>query len=239
MIRIRFGYRRLTVMLKREGWAVGGKLVFRLYRELDLQMRRKSYRRRKLVSAQGRSATEASQANEKWSMDFVMEGLEGGKSFRILTMIDQFSRECLKLDAAFHMSGQRVVENLERVAELRGYPKSITVDNGTEFCSRAMDAWAYQKKVNLEFIKPGRPVENGFIESFNGRLRDECLNTHLFWSLEDARDKLEQWREDYNHHRPHSALANLPPAAFAARAMRIKHQKEENRQTLELLSAKN
>ena len=118
------------------------------------------------------------------------------------------------------MSGSRVVECLERVAELRGYPQSITVDNGTEFCSKSVDGWAYRKGVKLDFIRPGRPAENGFIESFNGRLRDECLNTNLFWSIEDACEKIEAWRVDYNTRRPHSALANLPPAAFAASAMR-------------------
>jgi putative transposase len=156
----------------------------------------------------------------QWSMDFVADRLEGGRAFRVLTVIDQFTRECLKLEAATHMSGSRVVESLEAAAELRGYPKSITVDNGTEFCSKAVDGWAYRKGVTLEFIRPGRPVENGFIESFNGRLRDECLNTHLFWSIEDACEKMETWRVDYNTRRPHSALANLPPAAFAASAMR-------------------
>ena len=138
----------------------------------------------------------------------------------MLTVIDQFTRECLKLEAAARMSGSRVAECLERVAELTGYPKSITVDNGTEFCSRAVDSWADRKGVKLEFIRPGRPVENRFIESFNGRLRDECLNTHLFWSIEDACEKIEAWRVDYNTRRPHSARANLPPAAFAASAMR-------------------
>lgn len=222
MVRVRFGYPRLTVLLQREGWKVGKKLVYRLYRELGLQMRSK--RRRKLVSARRGERTEAVTANEKWSMDFVAERLEDGRAFRVLTMIDQFTRECLKLEVAAHMSGIRVVESLERVAELRGYPKSITVDNGTEFCSKAVDAWAYRKGVVMEFIRPGKPCENGFIESFNGRLRDECLNTHLFWSLDDAREKLETWREDYNHRRPHGALANLPPAAFAARSMRRTHK---------------
>jgi putative transposase len=124
-------------------------------------------------------------------MDFVADRLEGGRAFRVLTVIDQFTRECLKLEAAAHMSGSRVVECLERVAELRGYPQSITVDNGTEFCSKAVDAWAYRKGVKLDFIRPGRPVENGFIESFNGRLRDECLNTHLFWSMRTRVPRLE------------------------------------------------
>jgi putative transposase len=233
MVRVRFGYPRLTVLLKREGWAVGKKLVYRLYRELGLEMRSK--KRRKLASASRGPVAAATQRNQRWSMDFVTERLEGGRYFRTLTVIDQFTRECLKLDAAHHMSGQRVVESLERVAEWRGYPKSITVDNGTEFCSRAMDAWAYSKNVKLDFIRPGRPVENGFIESFNGRLRDECLNLHLFWSIEDACDKLETWRKDYNTERPHSALANLPPAAFAASTMR-RDKPQPNR---EILPAKN
>ena len=218
MVRVRFGYPRLTVLLKREGWPVGKKLVYRLYREMGLQMRTK--KRRKLASAQRVPGHAATKRNEKWSMDFVADRLEGGRPFRVLTVIDQFTRECLKLEAAARMSGSRVVECLERVAELRGYPQSITVDNGTEFCSKAVDGWAYRKGVKLEFIRPGRPVENGFIESFNGRLRDECLNTHLFWSIEDACEKIEAWRVDYNTRRPHSALANLPPAAFAASAMR-------------------
>jgi putative transposase len=218
MVRVRFGYPRLTVLLKREGWPAGKKLVYRLYRELGLQMRTK--KRRKLASAQRAPAQGATKRNEKWSMDFIADRLEGGRPFRVLTVIDQSTRECLKLEAAVHMSGSRVVECLEGVAELRGYPKSITVDNDTEFCSKAVDDWAYRKGVRLDFIRPGRPVENGFIESFNGRLRDECLNTHLFWSIEDAYEKMETWRVDYNTRRPHSALANLPSAAFAASAMR-------------------
>jgi putative transposase len=230
MVRVRFGYPRLTVLLKREGWPVGKKLVYRLYRELGLQMRTR--RRRKLASAQRAPVHPATKRNEKWSMDFVADRLEGGRAFRVLTVIDQFTRERLKLEAATHMSGSRMVESLEAAAELRGYPKSITVDNGTEFCSKAVDGWAYRKGVTLEFIRPGRPVENGFIESFNGRLRDECLNTHLFWSIEDACEKIEAWRVDYNTRRPHSALANLPPAAFAASAMRRERKQQQRMEPL-------
>jgi putative transposase len=230
MVRVRFGYPRLTVLLKREGWPVGKKLVYRLYRELGLQMRTR--KRRKLASAQRGPAQGATKRNEKWSMDFIADRLEGGRPFRVLTVIDQFTRECLKLEAAAHMSGSRVVECLEGVAELRGYPQSITLDNGTEFCSRAVDGWAYRKGVKLEFIRPGRPAENGFIESFNGRLRDECLNTHLFWSIEDACEKMETWRVDYNTSRPHSALANLPPAAFAASAMRREGKQQQKMEPL-------
>jgi transposase InsO family protein len=174
-VRVRFGYPRLTILLRREGWAVGKKLVYRLYRELGLEMRSK--KRRKLASANRGLVERATQPNERWSMDFMTDRLEGGRYFRTLTVIDQFTRECLKLDVAHHMSGTRVVESLERVADLRGYPRSITVDNGTEFCSQAVDAWAYRNQVTI-------------------------------------------WREDYNTERPHNALANLPPAAFAASAVR-------------------
>ena len=213
MTRVRFGYRRLTVMLKREGWDVGKRLVYRLYDELGLQMRTK--KRKKLASAQRGPVEVAVRANQRWSMDFIMDRLENGIYFRTLTVVDQFTRECPVLASARSLTASNVVQALDKVAAERGYPESITVDNGSEFCSRIMDAWAYEHGVKLDFIRPGKPVENGFIESFNGRLRDECLNVELFWSVEDARDKLEKWRMDYNHHRPHSSLANLPPAAFA------------------------
>lgn len=234
MVRVRFGYPRLTVLLKREAglWARSWFTGFTA--SLAYPMRTK--KRRKLASANRGPVERATSPNERWSMDFMTDRLQGGgRHFRTLTVIDQFTRECLKLDVAHHMSGTRVVESLERVADLRGYPKSITVDNGTEFCSRAVDAWAYRNQVKLDFIRPGRPVENGLIESFNGRLRDECLKLHLFWSVEDAHAKLATWREDYNTQRPHRALANLPPAAFAASVVRREKQ-HENR---ELLLAEN
>lgn len=222
MVRVRFGYPRLTVLLKREGWVVGKKLVYRLYRELGLQMRSK--RRRKYASAHRVPIEAASGSNERWSMDFVTERLENGRYFRVLTVIDQYTRECLKLEVGYRMTGELVAECLEAVAKLRGHPKSITVDNGTEFCSRVMDNWAYYNGVKLDFIRPGKPVENGYIESFNGRLRDECLNVHLFWSLEDAQNKIEEWRMDYNTQRPHSALANLAPAVFATQILNRQKQ---------------
>jgi putative transposase len=225
MSRIRFGYLRLLVMLRREGWEVGKKLVYRLYRELGLQMRTR--KRRKLASARRASVERATRPNERWSMDFITERMEDGRYFRTLTVVDQFTRECPVLEPAVSLSGRHVA-CLDRVAVQRGYPQSITVDNGPEFSSKAMDAWAYENGVRLDFIRPGKPVENGFIESFNGRLRDECLNTHLFWNIEDARKKLEQWRWDYNHQRPHSALANLPPAAFAASTVRGKSEDKLN-----------
>ena len=213
MTRVRFGYLRLTVMLKREGWEVGKKLVYRLYRELGLQMRTR--KRKKLASAQRGPVEVDERANQRWSMDFVTDRLENGRYFRTLTVVDQCTRECPVLEPAQSLTAAKVVHALDRVAAQRGYPESITVDNGSEFSSRVMDAWAYRHGVKLDFIRPGKPVENGYIESFYGRLRDECLNVELFWSIEDAREKLEKWRLDYNHQRPHSSFANLPPAAFA------------------------
>ena len=154
--------------------------------------------------------------NDRWSMDFVAQRLSDGRWIRVLTVVDQYTRECLTLHADTDLSGEKVVAALDKIVTSRGAPKSITVDNGTEFASKAMDHWAYLNGVHLDFIRPGRPVENGYIESFNGRLRDECLNVEVFFSLADARQKLALWLHDYNHHRPHSALADRTPAEFAA-----------------------
>lgn len=147
-------------------------------------------------------------------MDFVTDRLADGRSFRVLTVVDQYSRECPLLEAGRSLTGKQVVECLERLALFRGVPESITVDNGTEFCSRVVDAWAYERGVKLDFIRPGKPAENGYIESFNGRLRDECLNAEVFFSVSDARQKLERWRRDYNEERPHSALGGKTPLAY-------------------------
>jgi putative transposase len=219
MTRIRFGYLRLTVLLKREGWPVGKKLVYRLYRELKLQVRSK--RRKKLASQQRGWLEPAQQANQRWSMDFVTDRLEDGRRFRVLTIIDQYHRYSPALVPALSFSGVRVVEALDRIARPSGYPQSITCDNGPEFCSWAFDQWAHLHGVRIDYIRPGKPVENGFIESFNGRLRDECLNLELFWSIEDAKIKLDAWRADYNTARPHSGLGNLAPAAFSAAAAQL------------------
>jgi putative transposase len=194
--RVRFGYRRLTVMLRREGWAVNAKRIYRLYTADGLAVRtkvRKKIARRVRIPAQG-----ATRPNEKWSMDFVAARLLDGRWFRVLTVVDQFTRECLLLLADSSLSGHKVALALSQVVAERGAPVSITVDNGTEFYSRAMEAWAYQYGVQLDFIRPGRPTVNGYIESFNGRLRDECLNVQVFFALADVREKLELWRQDYN-----------------------------------------
>jgi putative transposase len=211
---VRYGYRRLTVLLRREGWHVNAKRIYRLYREEELIVRTKQ--RRKLARRQ-RAVTIAMavRPNQRWSMDFVSDKLADGRSFRILTVVDQFTRECVALEADRSMTGRKVAEVLEGVREERSLPESITVDNGSEFSGRALEAWAMANDVQLCFIRPGRPVENGFIESFNGRLRDECLNVEWFSSLDDARQKLAKFRAHYNHYRPHSSLADRTPAAFA------------------------
>ena len=157
----------------------------------------------------------AATANERWSMDFVSDSLDDGRRFRALTLVDTYTRECLALVADLSLSGHKVATILDGVARNRGYPKRITVDNGTEFYSRAMDSWAYRHGVQLDFIRPGRPMENGFTESFNGRLRDECLNGELFLDLLDARRKLAVWRQDYNEKHPHSSIGNLTPTEYA------------------------
>jgi putative transposase len=211
-VRIRYGYRRLTVLLRREGWKVNAKRVYRHYRREGLAVRNKG--RKKRASQVRVPVAKATGMNQRWSMDFITDRLEDGRYFRVLTLVDQFSRECLRLEADFSLSGKKVAQALEAVAQDRPLPESITVDNGSEFSSRALDAWAYSRGVKLDFIRPGKPVENGYIESFNGRLRDECLNVELFFSMPEAREKLEAWRMDYNTERPHGALADLAPAEF-------------------------
>jgi putative transposase len=211
--RIRYGYRRLTVLLRREGWNVNTKRVYRLYREEGLQVRTK--KRAKRAAHTRVPLPEAARPNQRWSMDFVSDRLADNRWFRILTVVDQYTRECLCIQAECSQTGEKVVEQMKRLVRLRGVPESITTDNGSEFAGQAMDAWAHQAGVKLDFIRPGRPVQNGYIESFNGRLRDECLNTEVFSSLADAREKLEHWRRDYNETRPHSALADRTPEEFA------------------------
>ena len=213
---VRYGYRRLTVLLRREGWHVNAKRIYRLYREEELIVRTKQ--RRKMARRQRAVTTAmAARPNQRWSMDFVSDKLADGRSFRILTVVDQFTRECVALEADRSMTGTKVAEVLERANRERScLPETITVDNGSEFSGRALEAWVMGNRVQLCFIRPGRPVENGFIESFNGRLRDECLNVEWFSSLEDARKKLANFREHYNHQRPHSSLADRAPTVFAA-----------------------
>jgi putative transposase len=211
--RTRYGYRRLTVMLRREGWVVNTKRVYRLYREEGLQVR--TVKRAKRAAHLRVELPGAAHPNQRWSMDFVSDRLASGRWFRILTVVDQYTRECLCLYADRSQTGEKVVERMKRLVAQRGAPESITTDNGSEFAGRAMETWAYQAGAKMDFIRPGKPVENGYIESFNGRLRDECLNGEVFFTLTDAREKLERWQRDYNHRRPHSALADRTPEEFA------------------------
>jgi putative transposase len=193
--RVRYGYRRVHVMLRREGWVVNHKKVHRIYNELGLQLRKKSPKRR--VKAKLRAdRKEAVGPNETWAMDFVHDQLATGRKLRILTVVDTFSRFSPAIDPRFSYRGEDVVQTLERVCKSIGYPETIRVDQGSEFISRDLDLWAYQNDVTLDFSRPGKPTDNAFIESFNGRFRAECLNTHWFLSLADAREKLEHWRRD-------------------------------------------
>ena len=212
--RVRYGYRRLTVLLRREGRMVNAKRVYRLYREEGLQVRTKLRAKR---AVQPRVPLSGSvRPNQRWSMDFVSDRFADGRWFRILTVVDQYTRECLCVHANRPQTGEKVVEQMQVLTALRGKPESITSDNGSEFVGRAMERWAVQAGVKLNFIRPGKPVENGFIESFNGRLRDECLNGEVFFNLADAREKLERWKLDYNRNRPHSALDDRTPEEFAS-----------------------
>jgi putative transposase len=211
--RPRYGYRRLTVMLRREGWKVNTKRVYRIYREENLGVR--TARRKKRSTHVRVPLPEPTRPNQRWSMDFVSDRLADGRWFRILTVVDQYTRECLCVYADRSQTGGKVVVQMERLALQRGLPESITTDNGGEFAGKAMETWAYKNGVKLDLIRPGKPVENGYIESFNGRLRDECLNGEIFFDLADARGKLERWRRDYNEYRPHSSLNDRTPTEFA------------------------
>ncbi len=214
--RPRFGYRRLHVMLQREGWRVNHKRLYRLYRHEGLTVRRR--KRKRVASLQRVPLATPESANERWRMDFMSDSLATGRSFRTLNMLDEYSRECLAIEVDTSLTGARVARVLDQIVERRGAPKEILIDNGPEFTSRALDAWAYERGVELRFIRPGKPVDNAFIESFNGSFRDECLNQHWFTDLDDARRKISHWRRDYNHVRPHSSLGNLTPHEFAAAA---------------------
>ncbi|NLI14368.1 MAG: IS3 family transposase [Peptococcaceae bacterium] len=215
--RVRYGYRRIHVLLCREGWKVNHKRVYRLYRAEGLNLRNKS-KRKKVSAPRVPEKNMAAAINECWAMDFVSDQFYNGKRFRALTLIDTYSRECIAIHVDKAIKGDTVVAVLDGVKESRGLPKKIKVDNGPEFISRALDAWAYFNKVQLEYSRPGKPTDNPHIESFNGSLRDECLNVHWFMSLEDAKQKIEKWRMDYNEFRPHSGLTYKTPAEFAASA---------------------
>ena len=208
----RFGYRRLHLLLRREFGTLNHKRVYRLYRNAGLAVRRN---RRKRAALPRQPLPVATRPGEMWSMDFMRDTLASGRAFRTLNVLDVVTRECLAIEVDTSLPGQRVARVLDGIAAERGLPTTIRVDNGPEFAGKALDAWAYQNGVALDFITPGKPIENAHVESFNGRFRDECLNVHWFSTIVDARGVIADWQRDYNAVRPHSALGNQPPAVFA------------------------
>ena len=212
--RRRFGCRRLAVLLSRtEGRPVNHKRVYRLYREEGLQVRRR--KRKRVAWPQSHKAQVPTRHNQRWSMDFVHDATAGGRVFRTLNVVDDFTRECLAIEVDTSLPGLRVARVLNRLAiERGGLPQEIVVDNGPEFRGKPFNKWSERAGVKLRFIDPGKPVQNAFVESFNGRFRDECLNEHWFVNLEVARWLIARWRENYNEQRPHSAHKGMPPAQF-------------------------
>ena len=213
----RFGYRRIAALLRKEGWRVNVKRVHRLWKAEGLQIRRKARKRRRLGNSDNACHRRRPLGKDHvWSYDFVSERTEGGGRLRLLNVVDEYTRECLTIEVRRHFTGLDVVQVLAELFAIRGRPRYIRSDNGPEFASKAVKKWLKRRKVGTLFIEPGSPWENGYIESFNGKLRDESLNGELFLSLAEARYVVDRWRLDYNHHRPHSRLNWMTPAAFAA-----------------------
>ena len=210
--RRRWGCPHLHQVLRREGLVINHKRTERIYQEENLSIRRK--KRKKTTSELRVQVPDAQRPNQHWAMDFMSDALFNGRKIRLLTLIDEYSRECLAIEVDTSINGVRVTNVLNRVAMIRGLPEMIKVDNGPEFISKALDAWAYQRQIHLQFSRPGKPVDNRFIESFNGRFRDECLNDNWFMSMSHARETIETWRLDYNDTRPHSSLNDLTPKEF-------------------------
>ena len=211
--RPRFGSPRLTVLIRREFGVVNHKRVERIYAEEGLQVPLRRKRRRRGIMRQVPLAL-PSRPGERWSMDLVADSFSDGRRFRSLTVVDDFSRECPAIEIDTSISGARIVRVLERLSECHQLPKIIVTDNGPEFTSRAMLAWAEENNIRLHFITPGKPTQNAFVESFNGKFRDECLNENWFRDLQDAREKIEAWRHDYNTQRPHSSLQHMTPQEY-------------------------
>jgi putative transposase len=213
--RRRFGCPRLHVMLRREGFMINHKRTERLYKQESLSLR--IHRRKKRASQLRTDIPKPSHLNHIWSMDFMRDSLANGRSIKVLSVVDEYTRTCFRIDVDTSINGVRVARTLGEIGQTAGLPEMIRVDNGPEFISNALDAWAYQRGIKMTFIRPGKPVENAYIESFNGRLRDECLNENWFLSLDHARRIIEDWRVDYNHARPHSSLGYLTPEEFIDR----------------------
>jgi putative transposase len=224
--RRRFGYRRLHILLRREGVDVNWKKLYRLYREERLTVRKRGGRKRALGTRAPMAIPQG--PNQRWSLDFVSDTLVDGRRFRILCVIDDFSRECLAAVVDNSISGHRVARELDVIAEQRGYPCVVVSDNGTELTSNAILTWQQERSVEWHYIAPGKPMQNGFVESFNGRLRDECLNEHLFTSYRHAREIISHWRMDYNLSRPHTSLDGLTPTEYATWARTARNMNRAN-----------
>jgi transposase InsO family protein len=218
----RYGYRMIHLRLRHEGWAVNVKRVRRLYRLENLMVRRR--KRKKVTFGERQPLLRPSRRNEVWSVDFVFDRLADGRSLKCLTVVDDCTHEAVAIQPDRAISGAYVTRVLDRAKAERGLPKVIRSDNGSEFCGRAMLTWAHENGVLLRFIEPGKPNQNAYVESFNGRLRDECLNEHWFTSLVNARDLIEAWRRDYNEQRPKKDLGGLPPALYAAKLAAMAQQ---------------
>jgi len=215
----RWGYRRLQVELEKSGMRVNHKRIYRVYREAGLTVRR---RKRKRLRRAGFVRPAVTGANQEWAVDFVHDAAESGRKFRVLSVLDVYTRECLVLEVDTSFASRRVTRELEKVIAERGLPVAIRCDNGPEFTSRHFLAWALERKIELVHIEPGKPVQNAFIESFHGRLREECLNASWFQNLWDARRKVAAWRKEYNEERPHSSLGYLTPSEFARREQALR-----------------
>ena len=211
--RRRWGYRMLTLKLRRDGFIDNHKRVYRVYREEGLQV--PTRRKRNAALWRGEKPEPSGHLNDRWSMDFMSDQLADGRRIRTLNIVDDHTRECLAVEVDTSLSGHRVCRVLDRLVADRGHPKRIITDNGPEFISKALDRWAYEHRVEHQFIQPGKPVQNAFVESFNGTMRNECLNEHWFLDLEDAKEIIEAWRIDYNTERPHSSLGGMSPGEFA------------------------
>jgi putative transposase len=213
--RVRYGYRKIRVLLNREGWDVGKYLVYRLYKEEGLALKKRPQRRRKAMRHREERFA-ATAPNQAWSLDFVADQLQDGTRFRALTILDVYTREGAAIHTGQSLKGEDVVRVLNRLKQERGVPKYLFCDNGSEFTSQAMDLWAYQNGVKIDFSRPGRPTDNAFVESFNGTFRAECLNAHWFGSLPEAKHLIEEWRQEYNESRPHRSLGERTPNEFAS-----------------------
>lgn len=216
--RSRFGYRRIGYLLLREGYKINHKRVYRLYKEQGLEVRRRKKRRKAVGTRVPSKAVTA--ANQRWSLDFVMDALGDGRRIRLLTIVDEYTRESLKIVVERSMAGKRVAQELKDLIKSRGKPEEILSDNGTEFTSHAIISWAQEETIKWVYIQPGKPMQNGYIESFNGKLRDECLNENMFETVTEAKIVVERWRKDYNEQRPHSSLGGLTPTAYARQMQR-------------------